>query len=441
MEMWQRLLQEAQTAAKAARDIAAKAEGRGEPMTDAERTEYDAKFQEATEKKAASDQAKKDAQDQKALADLAGTDGDAPSDDEIHVEVGADRRKKADARAFGERFVKSQAYEGFRKAHPSGHIGSGTPVTIGRVKVGSLDEWHQRRKAVTFPQAQAQPIRMPLVDQVDRDRLTLLDLISRGQTDGDFEYVQVTGITRGADVVPEATSGTDAAALKPVSDMTTALADAKVFTYADGYDVTNKLLTNAPAFASYMNNELSYSLDNVVEEKLLNGTGLSGDPKGILNTTGVQEQTYAVANRTTFAYDPTNDADVMALIKGIRRAMTKVTRLPGGTVTAVVLAPEDEEAIDLLQDANNRFYGQGPFGSGPGTLWGRPRAISERVAPGAPILGDWKQVALLDQEGLSVLAFNQHKDYAQRNMTYVRAELSAAQVIWKPNRLVTLKSA
>ena len=48
---------------------------------------------------------------------------------------------------------------------------------------------------------------------------------------------------------------------------------------------------------------------------------------------------------------------------------------------------------------------------------------------------------LLDHEGLSVVAFNQHKDYAQRNMVYVRAELRGGVVIWRPNRLALVKTA
>ena len=119
---------------------------------------------------------------------------------------------------------------------------------------------------------------------------------------------------------------------------------------------------------------------------------------------------------------------------------SKITRLIGGTVTAIVMSPEDDEAIDLLMDQNDRFYGQGPFGSGPATLWGRPRVVCERIPVGTAILGDWKQIALLDREGLSVLAFNQHKDFAQRNMVYVRAELRAAQVIWRPNRFVVVSN-
>lgn len=373
-----------------------------------------------------------------------GDDSPDEGDDagEPHAKDGAPRAKARDrddrtvVKAFGNEFIKSDAYQSFRKNHPSG-IGSGTPLNLGRVKVGTMGDYFTARKATLVSDlGNLQPTRMPTIDQVDRNRLTFLDLISRGQTGGNFEYVQITGVTRNAAIVPEATGPSDAAALKPVSDMTTNLEDAKVYTYADGYDVTNQLLADAPAFASYMNTELAYSLDNVIEDKLLNGTGVSGEPKGLLNTTGVQQQEYALA-----VAGEITDAAAMAFVKAIRRGITKVTRLPGGTVDAVVLSPEMDEAIDLLQDANERFYGQGPFNAGPATLWGRPRVTSERLMDTTAILGDFKQVALLDREGLSINAFNQHKDYAQRNMVYVRAELRAAQVVWKPNRLVVVSGA
>lgn len=393
--------------------IATKAKNEKRPFTDDELTrigELKTETDEVREKIKKADDA--DAA-LKAMADSDDDAPDAPDDDDRGGSSTKTRDRTDDqhARTFGGRFVKSAAYQAFRKEHPAG-VGNGTPVSIGRVKVGTLDEWHNGRKAtLTLDVSRTQPIRLPMVDQIVRDRLTLLDLIDRGQTDGNFEYVQVIGVTRNAAVVAEG-------ALKPLSDMTTELADAKVYTYADGYDVTNQLLADAPAFATYMNGELEYSLDNIVEDKLLNGSGTGGEPKGLLNTTGVQQQAF--------------DTD---MVKTIRKAITRVTRL-GGQVTAVLMSPEDDEAWDLLKDGNDRYYGAGPFGSGPGTAWGRPRAVSERLTPGQVILGDFRQIALLDREGLSVLAFNQHKDYAQRNMTYVRAELRAAQVIWRPNRLV-----
>lgn len=376
----------------------------------------------------------KAAEDAAALVkNLAADDGDAPEDDpdddpEPGVKTGGGSAPRANQlRTFGESFTKSEPYQTYRKENPTG-VGRGTPVNIGKVKVGSLTDMRIGRKAtLTTEVARLQPTRMPMVDQVDRDNLTILDLISTGQASGAFEYVQVTGVTRNAAIVPEATSATDDNALKPVSDLTTNLADAKPYTYADGYEVTNQLLSDAPAFASYMDNELSYSLDYVIEDKLLNGTGTNGDPRGLLHTTGVQELTY------------TPGANAMEQVKAIRRAITKILTLPGGDVTAALMSPEDDEAWDLLQDGNDRFFGQGPFGTGPNTSWGRARALSQRLSPGTVILGDWRQMQLLDVEGLSILAFNQHRDFAQRNMTYVRAELRAMQVIWKPNRLIVVR--
>ncbi|MEU8671381.1 phage major capsid protein [Streptomyces anulatus] len=421
------LREKLQALLKEAADIAAKAKEEDREFTEDEVTRVN-EIKSESDDVAAKVKAADDAQ--AAAAEMAGKAAERPKPQLSGVK---DRQEDGDAASLGGQFVKSGLYQEFRKAHPTG-LGEGSSVSIGRTRVGSLKEWMANRKATSAPLQVAlghvAPIRMPMVDQVDRDNLTILDLISRGESDGAFEYVQVTGVTRNASIVQdEILPGDPDTALKPTSTIQTELTDAKPFTYADGYDVTNSLLSNAPALATYMNNELEYSLDSVVEDKLLNGTGTNGNPKGILHTTGVQELTY------------TPGADAMAQVKAIRKAITKITTLPGGNVTAALMSPEDDEAWDLMQDANDRFFGQGPFGQGPNTSWGRARALSQRLAPGTVILGDWRQVALLDVEGLSVLAFNQHKDYAQRNLVYVRAELRAMQVIWKPNRLIVVKPA
>ncbi|EYT84001.1 capsid protein [Streptomyces sp. Tu 6176] len=420
------LREKLQALLKEAADIVAKAQEEDRDFTEDEVTrikELKTETELAEAKVKAADEA------QAAAAAMAGkASATKPKSPAAQVK---DRQEERDASTFGARFTKSELYAEFRKQHPSG-VGEGSPVDIGRVKVGTMKEWMAGRKATAAPLqvalGQVAPVRMPMVDQVDRDNLTILDLISHGETAGNFEYLQVTGVTRNAAVVADEILPGDAN-VKPTSTIQTELAEAKVYTYADGYDVTNQLLSDAPALASYMDNELGYSLDWVVEDQLLNGPGTGGKPKGILHTTGVQELTY------------TPGADAMAQVKAIRQAITKITTLPGGNVTAVLMSPEDDEAWDLLQDSQNRFMGQGPFGQGPSTSWGRTRALSQRLSPGTVILGDWRQVALLDREGLSVLAFNQHKDYAQRNLTYVRAELRAAQVIWKPNRLIVVKPA
>lgn len=332
------------------------------------------------------------------------------------------------AKFLGERFIKSDAYRAFEKENPSG-LGEGAPLSMPKVKIGDMGDFLANRKAdgnlLGTPISHPAVERWPMVDMVERRPLTLLDMIGKGRMGGNFDYVQVTGTSNNAAIVAEATSRDDG--LKPTSDMTTNRETCNSYTFADGFDVTNQLLSDAPAFASYMQTSLAYNLDTVIEDKILNGTGTQ-EPKGILRTTGVQEQTYAASE------------GAMDIIKAVRRAKTKVTRV-GGVTTAVLLNPEDQEEIDLLQDGNKRFYGQGPFGIGPATLWAVPVITSEKITKGQALLGDFKQIQLLDREGLSVTAFNQHKDYAQRNLVYVRAELRAGLVIWRPNRLVLVKAA
>lgn len=332
------------------------------------------------------------------------------------------------AEFLGERFVKSNAYQQFQKENPTG-LGEGTPLSMPKVKIGDMAEFIANRKAdgnvLGTPVSHPQTLRLPTVDMVDRRPLTLLDLIGKGRMNGNFDYVQITAVSNNAAIVAEATSATDG--LKPTSDLTTKLATCNAYTFADGFTVTNQLLSDASAFSSYMQTSLAYNLDSVIEDKILNGSGTQ-EPMGILKTTGVQQQTYTAAE------------GVMDIVKAVRLAKAKIARV-GGVTTAILLNPEDQAEIDLMQDNDKRFYGNGLFGIGPSTLWGVPVATSEKITKGQALLGDFKQVQLLDREGLSVTAFNQHKDYAQRNLVYVRAELRAGVVTWRPNRLALVKTA
>ena len=61
---------------------------------------------------------------------------------------------------------------------------------------------------------------------------------------------------------------------------------------------------------------------------------------------------------------------------------------------------------------------------------------SSKVAVGSALVGDFSSLHFLEREALQVLAFNQHKDYAQRNMTYVRAELRGLQLFYAPREVV-----
>jgi HK97 family phage major capsid protein len=400
----------------AAKAIVDKATAEGRDMTEAEMKAFDEAIAEYDKAK---DRYEKAAAVTAKLESLGPIDlGEA--DDDVEVK----------AATLGERFTKGAGYQDLQQmAKDLGGLGRNANINIRPTRVGSLKEFMAARKgaALTTDLSHAQNIRLPMIDQVDRPALTLLDLISRGTTRGAFEYLQILAITRNTAIVPENTGDDVTDTIKPESSFTTALADAKVYDYADGYTVTNQLLQDDQALASFLNSEFRYSFDTILADKLLNGSGTNGEPKGLLNTTGVQAKSWTAGTK-----------EALSLIEAIRQSKTLLKRASN---RSVLISPEDAEKIDLLRDGNDRFYGNGPFSMGPNTLWGMPVVESEQLSAGQTIVGDFRQIALLDRSGLSVQAFNQHKDYAARNLTYVRAELRAAQAIWRPAHFVVLEKS
>src|SRR5690606_12623873 len=158
---------------------------------------------------------------------------------------------------------------------------------------------------------------------------------------------------------------------------------------------------------------LAENLEIALEYYLLNGDSdaETEQPDGILNTSGVLQQDFESNIVTT-----------------VRKAITRLQTTSGTTIQGVLFNPEDDEAWDLFTDANGRFFSGGPFGTGPRTAWGYERIVCPVIPVGTALIGDFSTIHLLDYEPLSILAFNQHKDYAQRNLTYIRAELRAVQL-------------
>lgn len=318
---------------------------------------------------------------------------------------------------LGERFVKSEAYRGFRKAHPTG-VGRDTPISIKAHNVGPT----RMVKADPLNTEQPGNARAVRTDEVDdlvyRPEAAFLNLITNGTTNLPwFQYRQVVDKTNNAKIVPEAKSGANSASRKPISKLSTQTADAKAYTYADGMEVTNQELSDDGIIQSLIDSTLTSNLELAIEDKILNGEGGADEPTGLFNLTGVLQQDF--------------DTDIP---KTLRKSITKL-RKNSADIQAVLLNPEDDETWDLLKDKNDRYLGGGPFATAPATSWGHRRLTSQALEPGTAVLGQFSTAQLLILEALSILAFNQHKDYAQHNLTYVRAELRATQLFREPAKL------
>lgn len=336
--------------------------------------------------------------------------------------------------SLGEQFVQSDAFKAFKAANPKG-IAKGADVNIS-IKSGSLDGGVIGRKALLRrpTTGNERAVRTNVVDDlVYRPERRLLDVVTRGTTDlAWFQYRQIISKTNNAAIVAEAatTTGVDAAGgLKPLSDLTTTTAEAREYTYADGMEVTNQELSDDGIMRSVIDSTLRENLEIKVENILLNGLGNANEPAGIMNTSGVLQQAWPVA---------VGDQDP---IKQIRKAITKLRVTSNAPIRGVLMNPEDDEAWDLLKDSHGDWLA-GPYAPGPGTAWGYERIVSQALPVGRAIIGDFSTIHLLQYSPLEVLAFNQHKDYAQRNLSYIRAEERALQLIRNAARLciVSLKA-
>lgn len=317
--------------------------------------------------------------------------------------------------SYGRAYVKSDEMRAHREAHPLGV--SGKPVSIKSVELGGFVEKAEGDPSpiTTALPGAIQYQRQPgILDLTYPKPLTLLDIITRGTTESAYvEYRQLVARTNNAATVAEG-------GLKPLSQLTTAVAQAAAHVIADGFKVTNQELQDDGIIASLIDSTLTRNVWEKIEDKVLNGSG-NNDLRGILNTTGVLQQAFATDAVTT-----------------IRKAMTALRKTSSASVQGVLMNPDDDEALDLLQDDMGRYYGNGPFGSGPNTIWGRPRIVSEKIPVGTAVAGEFTTINLLERSGLSIEAFNQNEDDARHNLTYIRAEVREMLIIREPAKLAVI---
>jgi HK97 family phage major capsid protein len=413
---------------KKARDIAANAEAAARDFTDEERTEVagyldEVKSINANLRKANESRRMVQEMDELLKAEEAG---------ELNREVleGTRTGLKAQPGSIGEQFIKSDAYQGLMSRAAGGkfsekariqsdpfHVTGGLKALVtsggGTTDAGVLFQ-PQQLGVVPYPQLQPK----------------LRDIITTGTTTTDrIEYAQVlnetNGATNAAKTVREATGTNDGSGVKPESGLAFRKASADVVTVAHWIPATKRSLSDAAQVRTLIDGFLRRGLDLEIDRLILSGDADTpvGDEEwnGILNTTGVQAQAW----------------DARGIAATIRKGIGRVVNI-GGQVNGVLVSPELDEELDLLQDANDRYYGQGPFGIGPATIWGRPRIVVPALSGrNTWIAGDFSTCVLWDREQATLTATDSHADFFIRNLVAILAEARAAFGIFNPNLLVT----
>ncbi len=255
--------------------------------------------------------------------------------------------------------------------------------------------------------------------------LTIRDLLSQGQTDSDVvEYVRQTAFTNNAAPVAEATGTSDGTGQKPQSTATLEVVQETVKTIAHWMAATRRSLADASQIRTWVETLLRYGLNEELEDQILNGNGAGENFTGIYNTTGTSTQAWDTNMLTT-----------------TRKARTKVRVDGKANPTAYVMHPTDWETIDLLKDAEDRYYFGGPTVMGNPRLWGLPVVESESNAVGFAIVADWRLAFLWDRQIANILVSDSHSDFFTRNLIAILAEMRAAFGVIRPKAFVEIDTA
>jgi HK97 family phage major capsid protein len=271
-------------------------------------------------------------------------------------------------------------------------------------------------------------------DQVSSDILELR--AQRAVLRGLIPTIQVDSDTlRIASVTGGLTAGWVAElATKPSQDMTFGEVSVNVFTVAGLATVSNQLLRNSnPSIDRLINSDLALRIANVEEIAIISGSG-TGQPQGILNTSGINTVSLAVTG-------------VLELLDAIVDAITAVYTNYYGAPNAIVMHPrtwarlvkarESSTSASYIvgapsggqarrSDSNLPGYGSGQvprgelFGVPVYTTANIPTNLGAGTNESRVIVGNFDEALLLENQGLT-LDRSEHV-YFTSNQTVFRGE-------------------
>ena len=270
-----------------------------------------------------------------------------------------------------------------------------------------------------------------IYESIGRYPTVLRSLIAIRETTMDaVEFVRQTAQVNQAAAVAEAnvtdyTGYTgEISGEKPEGAMTFEKVTENVKTVAVWIPATKRALSDAAQIRGLIDQELREDLADELENQLFNGNGLGENFTGIANQAGTLLETF--------------DTDI---ITTTRHALTTLRVTGRQNPTAWVFNPADWENVELLKDAENRYYYGGPVAAGPKTLWGVPVVESFHAQAGSAWLANWRKAVLWDRQQATISMSDSHADFFIRNMIAVLAEMRAAFGLIRPSAFVEVELA
>lgn len=241
------------------------------------------------------------------------------------------------------------------------------------------------------------------------DETTVGDLVLQGTTDSNvLTYYEETTHTNAAATVAEGDA-------KPESALAFTERTDTVRKIATWIPATSEFLEDNAGIRSYIEGRLRFMVEREEEDQLLNGDGTPPNISGILD-------------RSIQSVTSTSD------IESVYRAITEVRVDGQAEPTALVIHPLSWQNIRLSKDGEDRYYGDGPFGSlQSDRLWGLPVRVTPLIAEGTALVGAFQPFAQVFRKGgIRVVASTEHSTYFTENKVAILAEERLAFAVYRP---------
>lgn len=188
--------------------------------------------------------------------------------------------------------------------------------------------------------------------------------------------------------------------------------------------VSKQIFEDAGTLDAVISTELLHGLGETEQNQILNGSGASSQLDGL------------VTNATAWTNESPNITNELDVI----RSAIKQVDLADFTANAIILNPSDWYDIDTRKaGASDDTYAAGdPRAMAGATLWGLPVVVTNTMASGTFLVGDFNRAAVLfDREEPQIEISRHHDLNFQRGMLTLSATQRLALVVKNTTALVT----
>ena len=343
-----------------------------------------------------------------ALVKMNGTITEKLSEMEQKMARGGNGGSEQREKSLGEQFVES---EGFKSFADSGFAKSARGADL-RIKATLTSATSDAAGSVGDA---IERTRLPGILPLPQRRLTVRDLLTQGQMDGNaLEYVKETGFTNSAAPVAEG-------AAKPESDLKFDIVTTSAKVIAHWMKASKQVLSDIAQLRSTIDQRLLYGLAYVEEAQLLNGDGTGQNLHGLIP----QATAYSA---------PFTPTDATA-IDTIRLAALQAA-LAEYPATGIVMNPTDWARIELTKDAGGNYIIGVPQGGINPTLWGLPVVATKAITVDKFLVGAFKLGAQVFDRWDARVETGYVNDDFTKNLVTILAEERLALAVYRPEAFI-----